>query len=74
MPRWSKPSLLPASIAGASASDEALMKLVNQGTALKPQTYDGLADAYAFDRARWHEAEALARKAVAIDKGLAEPG
>src|SRR5438552_3047192 len=35
--------------------------------------YDGLADAYAFDSAHWREAEALARKALDIDKRLAEP-
>jgi len=35
--------------------------------------YDGLADAYAFDHVRWHEAEALARKASEIDGILAEP-
>ena len=35
--------------------------------------YDGLADAYAFDHVRWHEAEALARKASEIDGSLAEP-
>jgi len=35
--------------------------------------YDGLADAYDFDHVRWHEAEALARKASKIDGSLAEP-
>jgi DNA-binding winged helix-turn-helix (wHTH) protein/Tfp pilus assembly protein PilF len=35
--------------------------------------YDGLADAYAFDRVRWRDSEALAKKALDIDKRLAEP-
>jgi DNA-binding winged helix-turn-helix (wHTH) protein/tetratricopeptide (TPR) repeat protein len=35
--------------------------------------YDGLADAYAFDLARWRQAEELAKKALEIDSRLAEP-
>ena len=34
--------------------------------------YDGLADAYAFDSIKWHDAEALAKKALDIDKNLGE--
>ena len=35
--------------------------------------YDGLADSYAFDAVNWRKAETLAKKALEIDPGLAEP-